>query len=69
MPHGSGAPPEQGSTRTIGAAVLAVCLMSYPWLAPGLQSRLVFGVPLVLIYFFAVWALCIALAACLRAEP
>ena len=59
MPHGSGAPPEQGSTRTIGAAVLAVCLMSYPWLAPGLQSRLVFGV----------WALCIALAACLRAEP
>jgi hypothetical protein len=42
--------------------------MSYPWLAPGLSGHAVFGVPLVLGYFFAVWALAIAIAAAWRVD-
>lgn len=69
MTNGSGAPPERGPMRMFGPAVLAVLLMSYPWLAPGLQVRFAFGLPLVLLYIFAVWALSIAIAASMRADP
>lgn len=68
MTNGTGAPPERGPMRLFGPAVLAVLLMSYPWLAPGLQVRFAFGLPLVLWYCFAVWALVIALAASMRAD-
>lgn len=67
MSNGSGA-PERGAMRMIGPAVLAFMLLSYPWLAPGLQGRFVLGAPLLLVYFFAVWALCIALVAGMRAD-
>jgi hypothetical protein len=69
MINGSGAPPERDVLRMVGPAALACLLMSYPWLAPGLQPRHVLGVPLVLIYFFLVWALLIGLAARMRADP
>lgn len=34
---------------------VALLLLSYPWLAPTLQQRFVGGVPLLLLYLFAVW--------------
>ena len=68
MTNESGAPTERANTARAGAVVLAVFLMSYPWLAPSLQGHAVLGVPLLLVYFFGVWALCIVLAAYLRAD-
>lgn len=67
MTNGSGA-PERTAMRMIGPAVLAFMLLSYPWLAPALQGRFVLGAPLVMVYFFVVWALCIALVAGMRAD-
>lgn len=67
MINGSGA-PERGAMRMIGPAALAFMLLSYPWLAPAMQGRFVLGAPIVLIYFFAVWAVCIALVAAMRAD-
>jgi hypothetical protein len=54
--------------RMAGPALLVVLLMSFPWLAPSLQERFLSGAPFVLVYFFVVWGLLIALAAALRAE-
>lgn len=54
--------------RWAGAACLTLLLMSYAWLAPGLQARTLFGWPLVLVYVFAVWGLAIALAAAMRPD-
>jgi hypothetical protein len=67
MTNGSGA-PERIAMRMIGPAALAFMLLSYPWLAPALQGRFVLGAPLVMVYFFVVWALCIALVASMRAD-
>ena len=68
MTPDSEAPPEPTFTRTIGPAMLALILLAYPWLAPGLQTRFVFGVPLVIVYLFAVWAFLIALVAAMRTD-
>ena len=68
MPQEPGAPTERATLRLAGPLSAVLLLMSYPWLAPALQARFVLGVPLVLVYFFAVWALAIALSACLRAD-
>lgn len=35
--------------------LMAVLLLSYPWLSPALQRHVFLGVPLVLVYLFAVW--------------
>jgi hypothetical protein len=34
-----------------------------------MQTRTLFGVPVLLVYLFAVWALAIVLVALMRAEP
>jgi len=39
----------------VAMLLMGLLLLSYPWLAPGMQGHYVWGVPLVLIYFFAVW--------------
>ena len=68
MHQGPGAPFERDTFRLAGPLLAVLLLMSYPWLAPTLQARFVGGVPLVLIYFFVVWAIAIALSAAMRAE-
>lgn len=49
--------------RLAALLLLAVLLLSYPWLAPGLMRTFVLGVPLVLVYLFVVWVGLILLVA------
>ncbi|HEY9857751.1 MAG TPA: hypothetical protein V6D05_18540 [Stenomitos sp.] len=49
------------SLPMVAMLLVGLLLLFYPWLAPGLQGRVVKGVPLLLLYFFAVWGWLIAL--------
>lgn len=51
------------SARLTAAAVLALLLVNFPFLAVFDLDRLVFGVPVLWAYLFTVWAGVIALAA------
>lgn len=52
--------------RWSGLAVLALYLLSLPWIAPGLSGRTVLGIPSVLAYLFGIWAGLILLGALQR---
>jgi hypothetical protein len=61
-------PREPDPLPWIGLGVTALGLLSYPWVSPFTQGRVVLGIPAILWYLFAVWALLIVLSALSRTE-
>lgn len=58
----------QAGLLRAGAAALTLLLMSYAWLAPGVQTGAFLGLPKLAAYFFGVWGLAIGLAAWQRPD-
>ncbi len=50
----------------IGLSVVALFLLSYPWLAPFTQGRELLGIPLILWYVFGVWGVLILFGGLMR---
>jgi hypothetical protein len=56
-------PKAPDALSVLGLALFGLLLFSYPWLAPGLQTRYALGMPLALLYVLAVWLLLTGLVA------
>jgi hypothetical protein len=61
--------PARRTERLIALALLGALLFNYPLLALFARPMLVFGVPLLYLYLFAVWALLIVLVALAMRAP
>jgi cell division protein FtsX len=66
MPANPNRPRAHDPIGVLGFALLGLFLFSYPWLAPSLQARHAFGLPLTILFMMVVWLVLIGLVALRR---